>query len=61
MMSQPNFIAFPSQTLSASPPNLFHLETISFSKSESQCLFCKEVYCVLILYYTFDVGVSLSD
>ena len=41
--SQPNFTAFPSQTLSASP-NLSHLETICFPKSVSQYLFCKEIY-----------------
>ena len=48
--SQTNFKAFPSQILSASPPpNLSHLETITFSKSASQYLFCKEVHCVLFL------------
>ena len=30
-------------------PNLSPLETISFSKSVSQHLFCKEVHCVLFL------------
>uniref|UniRef100_A0A8D1YMF7 GTP-binding nuclear protein Ran n=1 Tax=Sus scrofa TaxID=9823 RepID=A0A8D1YMF7_PIG len=45
--SQPNFIAFPSQTLTHLPtPNLSPLETISFSKSLSQYLFCKEVHCI---------------
>ena len=41
--SQLNFIAFPCQTPSVSPPphNLSHLEIISFSKSVSQYLFCK--------------------
>ena len=44
----------------------FFLETIRFSKSVSQYLFCKEVHCVLFfrLYMSvtaFDVGVSLYD
>ena len=45
--SQPNFTACPSQTLSISPhlPSLSHLETMSFSKSVRQYLFCKEVHC----------------
>ena len=47
--SQPIFTACPSQTLSPSPqpPHLSHLETISFSKSVRQYLFCKEVHSVL--------------
>ena len=63
--SQLSFIAFPSQTPSPSPsPNLSHLETISFSISVSQYLFCKEVHCVLFFrchmsVKAFDVGVSL--
>ena len=44
-LSQSTFIAFPSQTPSASlpTPNLSCLEIISFSKFVSQYLFCKEV------------------
>ena len=34
------------------PPKLSPLETISFSKSVSQYLFCKEVHCVLF-YFLF--------
>ena len=47
--SQPNFTAFPSQNPQCIPasPNLSHLEIISFSKSVSQYLLCKEVHCVL--------------
>ena len=30
------------------PPHLSPLETISFSKSESEYLFCREVHCVLL-------------
>ena len=67
--SQPNFITFPSQTLGASLylPNLSHLETIRFSKSMSQYLFCKEVHCVCPFFRShmsviaFDVGVSPSE
>ena len=43
--SQPNFIAFPSQTPSSSP-NLCHLETIGCLRSVSQYLLCKEVHCL---------------
>ena len=52
--SQPNFTAFPSQTPSGSPysPNC-HLETIIFSKSVSQYLFCKEVHCVLFKFFFY--------
>ena len=47
--SQPNFITFPFQTPSPylPPHNLSPSETISFSKSVSQYLFCKEVHCIL--------------
>ena len=34
------------------PPKLYPLETVSFSKSVSQYLFCKEVQSVLFLDYT---------
>ena len=48
------------------PPKLSPLETISFSKSVSQHLFCKEGQSVLFFRFhmsviAFDVGVSLSD
>ena len=42
-------ISIPNPQLIPPPPNLPHLETISFSKSVSQYLFCKEVHCVLFL------------
>ena len=31
---------------------LSHLETISFSKSVSQYLFCKDIHCVILFYST---------
>ena len=34
-------------------PNLSHLETVSFSKSVSQYLLCKEVHCALFNIYLF--------
>ena len=48
------------------PPKLSPPETVSFSMSVSQHLFCKEVHCVLFFRFhmsviAFDVGVSLSD
>ena len=48
------------------PPELSPLKTISFSKSVSQYLFCKEVHSVLFFRFymsvkAFDAGVSLSD
>ena len=46
-ISTPNPQSFPR------PPNLSHLETVRFSKSVSQCLFCKEVHCVLFLDSTY--------
>ena len=47
--SQPNFIAFPSSTPSASPPTPNCLISFpkSVSQSVSQYLFCKEIHCVL--------------
>uniref|UniRef100_A0A4X1TPT9 Nose resistant-to-fluoxetine protein N-terminal domain-containing protein n=1 Tax=Sus scrofa TaxID=9823 RepID=A0A4X1TPT9_PIG len=47
-------------------PRTCPLETISFAKSVSQYLFCKEVHSVLFFGFhmsviAFDVGVSLSD
>ena len=53
----PQFPAYPPT------PNLSPLETISFSKSMSQYLFCKEVHCVLLFRFhmsviTDDIGVS---
>ena len=41
-------ISIPNPQCIPPPPNLSHLETISFSKSMSQYLFCKEVHCVLL-------------
>ena len=47
------------------PPELSPLETMSFSKSVSQYLFCKELHSALFSDSTsvkaFDAGVSLSD
>ena len=47
--SQSNFKGFPSHSPSTfhPPHKFFPLETISFSKSVSYYLFCKEVHCVL--------------
>ena len=48
--SQPNFIAFPSQTLSAAPyPATCPFGNHKFSKSMSQYPLYKEVHCVLFL------------
>ena len=57
-ISQPQHIA--------SPPERHPLETIGFSKSVSQHLFCKEVHSVLFFRFhmsvkAFDVDVSLYD
>ena len=45
--------------------NLSPLETISFPKSVSQYLLCKEIHCVIFqiphVSNTFDIGVTLSD
>ena len=40
-------ISIPNPQYIPPTPNLSPLETISFSKSVSQYLFCKEVHCVL--------------
>ena len=58
-------ISIPNPQPIPSPPNLSPLETMSFSKSMSQYLFCKEVHSVLFFRFhmwviAFDVGVSLS-
>ena len=45
--SHPSLYSIPSQTPRLSPRNISPLETISFSESVSQFLFCKEVHCVL--------------
>ena len=42
-------ISIPNPQYVSPTPNLSHLETVSFSKSMSQYLFCKEVHCVLFL------------
>ena len=42
-------ISIPNPQCIPSAPNLSHLETISFSKSVSQYLFCKEIHPVLFL------------
>ena len=48
MIITSNFIGFPSHNPSASPyAELSPLETINFSKSVSQHLFCKEVHSAL--------------
>ena len=57
-------ICIPQPKHISPPPKLSPLGTISFSKSVSQYLFCKEVQSVLFCRYhmsvkRFDVGVSL--
>ena len=59
-------ISIPQSQRIPPPPKLFPLETISFSKSVSQHLFCKEVQSVLFFIFhmsvkAFDFDVSLSD
>ena len=59
-------ISIPNPQRNPHPPNLSPLETISFSKSVSRYLFCKEVHSVLFFIShmsvkTFDVGVSLFE
>ena len=59
--SQPNFIAFPSQTSSPSPnPNLSPLETISFSKSVSQYLCNNRILKPVICYIYSNLCLILS-
>ena len=49
-LSQPNFLALPSQNSRLSPTsNLSPFKIVSFSKSVGQCLFCKEVPFVFFL------------
>ena len=48
------------------PPKLSPLKTVSFSKSVSQYMFCKEIHSVIFFRFhmsvkAFDIGVSLSD
>ena len=43
------------------PLNLSHLETVSFSESLSQYLFCKEVHCVFFLDSTCNSIDSICD
>ena len=51
--SQPILQHFhPKPSVLPPPPNLSHFETISFSKSVSQYLFCEEVHCGVFLDYT---------
>ena len=59
-------ISIPQPKQIPPPPKLSPLETVSFSKSVSLYLFCKEVHCVLFFRFhtlvkSFDVGVSLYD
>lgn len=42
-------MSIPNPQYISPPPNLSHLETLSFPKSVNQYLFCKEIHCILFL------------